>query len=364
MVAAAALDARLTLGGVSDGGASGSGAVDPIRIPEWIREPAERWWREMPPVARLFVGLAALDVVGRSIGFLAPPIPWGYLTPLGFVTSFLPHDLWILLPALLLIRRPDAHLATPWVIRGAIIVAVVEVASGPVQAVLYLPNLATIAVLVAAAAGLALAAAWALMARGLSVLTPRHPNPTVAGIATVAVALLGILAALYLADAIAAPGFDFGDPGYKQAVTLSNLTGPIRVVGWAYLMWVVIRGLGDPRRPAIATNLAGTGAILAACIVPVAAVLARLLGAVGVDLGGGSGFGELFQIVSWLGDTAGPTLVAAAFALGIAEPPTPYQATPTPNEPQATPNEPQATPNEPPATPNEPPEPTEAPSAP
>ena len=314
--------------------------VHPIRIPEWIREPAERWWREMPPVARLFVGLAALDIVGRSIGFLAPAIAWAYLTPLGFVTSFLPHDLWILLPALLIIRRPDAAAATPWIFRGALVVAIVEVARGPVQAILYLPGLATIQVLVGAAAGLALAGAWALMGRGLAVLTPRNPSPTVAGIATVAVALLGILVALYLAEAITAPAFDFGDPGYNQAVTLSNLTGPIQVVGWTYLVWVVIRGLGDPRRPPMATNTAGTGAIMAACIVPLAALFARLLGAVGVDLSGGSGFAELFQIVSWLGDIAGPTLVAAAFALGLAEPPTPYQAPAPASQPPETPSAP------------------------
>ncbi|HJW22412.1 MAG TPA: hypothetical protein VJ506_08295 [Candidatus Limnocylindrales bacterium] len=340
---------------MSEGGASGSGAVHPIRIPDWIREPAERWWREMPAVARLFVGLTALDVVGRSVGFLSPAIAWGFLTPLGFVTAFVPHDLWILLPALLIIRRPDAPAATLWIFGAALVVAIVEVARGPVQAILYVPSLATIGVLVGAAAGLALAAGWALLGRGLSVLAPRNPSPTVAGIATIAVALLGILIALYLAEAITAPAF--GDAAYNQAVTLGKLAGTIEMVAWTYLMWVVIRGLGDPWRPVMATNLAGTGAIMAACIVPVTSVLARLLGAVGVDLSGGSGFAELFQIVSWLGDIAGPTLIAAAFALGLAEPPTPYQA------PEA-PSQPPETPSQPPATPSEPPEPAEAPSAP
>jgi hypothetical protein len=312
---------------------SGTGVVDAIRIPPWIREPAERWWREMPRLARVFVGLALLDIVGRSFGVLAPGIPWGYLTPLSFVSAFVPHDLWIVLPALLVIRRPDAEAATPWVVRGAIVLAVAEFASGPGQAILGgVGGASTISVLVGAAASLGILAAWLLLGRGLAVLTPREPSQTVTQIANLAVAALGLLAALYLADTLVSPGFDFGDPAYNQAVTLSNLTGPFRVLAWAYLVWVVIRGFGDTRRPAIATATAGTGAILAAFIVPAASVAARLLGALGVDLSGGSGFGEVFLIVSWLGDIVGPSLIAIAFVLGLAEPPTAYQAPAAPIE--------------------------------
>lgn len=320
---------------------SDTGVVDPIRIPAWLREPAERWWREMPPLARVFVVLTVIDIVGRSLGVLAPTIAWGYITPLSFVSAYVPHDLWILLPALLLIRRPDAMTATPWVFRGALIVAIAEVARGPVQALLYAPSTAALSALVGAAAALALAAAWVALARGLLPLTPRDPEPTVAGVANLAVGFLGILAALWFAEVLVSPAVDVGDPGINQAITISSLAGPVQVLAWAYLVWVVLRGFGDARRPTIAVTTAAVGAAMAAFIVPATSILARLLGAVGVDLTGGSGFGEVFLIVGWLGDIVGPTLVALAFAIGLAEPPFPYVApeppaiVPLPPQPEA-----------------------------
>lgn len=278
----------------------------------------------MPPLARVFVALTAVDIVGRSLGVLAPTIAWGYITPLSFVSAYLPHDLWILLPALLLIRRPDAMTATPWVFRGALIVAIVEVARGPVEAILYAPSTGALSVLVGAAAALALAGAWVALARGLVPLTPRDPEPTVAGVANLAVGFLGILAALWFAEVLVSPAVDVGDPGTNQAITISSLAAPVQVLGWAYLVWVVLRGFGDPRRPTVPVTMAAVGAAMAAFIVPAISILARLLGAVGVDLTGGSGFGQVFLIVSWLGDIVGPTLLAVAFALGLAEPRFPY----------------------------------------
>lgn len=280
----------------------------------------------MPPLARVFVALTVIDIVGRSLGVLAPAIAWGYITPLSFVSAYLPHDLWILLPALLLIHRPDAMTATPWVFRGALIVAIIEVARGPVQALLYAPSTGALSALVGAAAGLALAAAWVALARGLVPLTPRDPEPTAAGVSNLAVGFLGILAALWFAEVLVSPAVDVGDPGVNQAITISSLAAPLEVLGWAYLVWVVVRGFGDPRRPTVAVTMAAVGAAMAAFIVPATSILARLLGAVGIDLTGGSGFGEVFLIVSWLGDIVGPTLVAVAFALGLAEPPFPYAA--------------------------------------
>jgi hypothetical protein len=316
---------------------SDTGVVDPIRIPAWLREPAERWWREMPPLARLFAGLALLDILGRSIGLLAPAIDWGSLTPLSFVTAFVPHDLWILLPALLLVRRPDSETAIPWVFGGALVVAIVEVVRGPVVTVLAGTSGATTAsVLVDAVAGIGLAVAWLMLGRGLAALTPRDRSETVDRLANLAAGALGLLAAVDLADLLVAQAIDLGDPALNQAMTLDSLTGPVQVLGWAYLLWVVIHGLGDARRPRIATAIAGAGAVMAAFIVPVFTVASRVLAAIGVDPSGGSGFGEVFLIIGWLGYVVGPSLVAIAFALGVAAPTSPYVAPAAPAVPAKT----------------------------
>ena len=312
-----------------------SGVVDPLRIPPWIREPAERWWRELPPLARVFVGLTLVDILGRSVGLLAPVVDWAYLTPLGFVSTFLPHDLWILLPALLVVRRPDAAVATPWILRGAVIVAVTELATAPLEALLGFgsTSLATLPLLAAVAGSVALLVGWLVLGRGLAALNPGEPTETAAMLANLCGGAVLLSAAIGLASTLVQPALDLGDPGLLQAMTLSSLAASLRLVGWAYLLWVVVRGVGDRRRSPAALTTAASGAILASVLLLAADLASRLLAGLGIDLSSGSGLGQVLMILEWLGYSIGPTLILVAFAIGLAEPPIPY--TPPPIVPAA-----------------------------
>src|SRR3954470_24578671 len=75
--------------------------VDPIRVPDWLRDRARRAWSSTPLLARGFVGLAILDVLARWFGILQPPQS-SFLDLRGLYAFFFPRELWILLPAILL----------------------------------------------------------------------------------------------------------------------------------------------------------------------------------------------------------------------------------------------------------------------
>lgn len=304
---------------------SDSGVVDPVRIPDWIREPAARAWRELPPLARVFVVLTLLDILGRSLGILGPTIDWAYVTPLSFVSAFLPHDLWILLPALLVVRRPDAASAMPWIFRGALVIAIAELVTGPVRGLLGLDvAAATMSALVLAASSVAMLAGWLLIGWGLAALTARDPGETAAVLANVSAAAVGLLAAIGLARILTSAPPDTGEPAFSQAMTLGSLAAALRLLGWAYLVWVVVRGFGDPRRPRAATMTAAVGAVLAGLVPLFTELTYSLLGAAGFDFSSPSGLQEVLIIIGWLGYVLGPSLVVASLGIGLADPPFPY----------------------------------------
>src|ERR1043166_1773692 len=90
----------------------------PLQAQAWVDR-----LRAWPMLAQIFVGLTVLDIVFRGLGVIQPAMYLSTQNPLTFVTAFLPHDALILLPALVVIRRRDAESAMPWVLRGAVLIA-------------------------------------------------------------------------------------------------------------------------------------------------------------------------------------------------------------------------------------------------
>jgi hypothetical protein len=305
------------------------GVVDPLRLPGWLREPLERAWRREPRIARLFVGLTVVDVLGRSVGLLAPAIDWAHLTPLSLVTAFLPHDLWILLPALLMLRRPDAADATPSILWGSIALAAQELLGGPLEA---LVGFGTAAVAVSIVAVGVRIVGWLLLARGLAALNPRLPSESVAGLSNLVAGAVGLTVALYLVDLVTRPAFDLGNPGLEQLLTLNDLLVTLAPLGWAYLLWIIVRGSGDSRRPSEAVVTATAGAVSWAFLGLLVVVLDRTL--LPSQSPGPSSLRDVVTVLAWLGGVVGPTLIVAGFALGLAEPPFVAAAEPEP-EPDA-----------------------------
>jgi hypothetical protein len=324
-----------------------AGVVGQLRVPDWFREPVERAWREMPPIVRLFLGLALIDIVGRSLGLLAPRIDFGNTTLLAVLGSVLPHDLWIVLPALLFLRRPDAATATPWIFRGAIVLAGVEFLAQPLQGIIGYgsPGLATIATVIAFAASGVRLVAWLLMALGLAGLNPREPSPNVAALSNVVAVSVGISIAFGLVDVLTTSAADLGffDAGLREVLTLNGLAGALALAAWAYFLWVVVRSVGDPRRPPESTTLAAAGAVLVGILGVFVALFFRILSAISPEeLANPSGFTEVVSILGWVSTALGPSLIVVAFALGLAEPPLPYvppvttPSPPAPAEPERT----------------------------
>ena len=80
------------------------GVVDPIRIPGAAR--VRRLWARLPLLSRVFVALAAVDVVVRGLGLFGTSLFLEIDHRLTWLTAFLPHDALILLPAVIVARRP------------------------------------------------------------------------------------------------------------------------------------------------------------------------------------------------------------------------------------------------------------------
>jgi hypothetical protein len=297
--------------------------VDPIRVPDWLRDRARRAWTDTPLVARVFVGLAIVDVLVRWFGILQPPQS-SFVDLRGLYGFFMPHELWILLPAILLVRRPDAGRATPLILYGAVLVAVVRLAGASVTDLFGGTEPSAWLVLGAVRAVL-LAAGWVLVARGLRRLNPAEPEPTAAGLANLVLgcSLLGSGVALVSSLVHVASDIGLGTGG---ADVLSIAGSTAAEVAWAYLLWIVIRGMGDSRRPGLALGVAATGASVTGVLTGLTMIVGPVLTAAqpSVEFWTGSGFQDLFNALGFIAVALGETLVVASFALGLAEPPIPY----------------------------------------
>ncbi len=300
-------------------------AIDSIRVPDWIREPAEQAWRETPVVARLFIGLALVDVLSRGLGVLQPRVDPG-LDLFGIYAMLVPHDLWILLPAILVVRRPDAAKATPLVFWGAAVAAVTTLVERPLEAMLGGPYGATaLSLEVGILAGMALVAAWILVARGLVALATAAPTPEVAGLSNLVLGLglVGVFVELGR-GLLSAPAT--GLPGIDGLLALGDLVAAGRAVAWLYLLWIVIRAVGDLRRPAVATMTAAIGAAMVGLLDAASSVLGAAIGALQSPLPyGGGTLSEMTYALALLSLGVGQALLVVGFALGLAEPPIPYE---------------------------------------
>ena len=302
-----------------------TGVVEPLRIPPWLREPVERTWRESPVVVRAFVILAFVDVISRSLGILQPRSFVG-ADLFALYAMLIPHDLWILLPAVLVVRRPDVARATPLVFAGAVTIALVTVLGRPIQSWFEGPvGISSLSVEIGILESLAKLGAWVLIARGLAALNPARPSASIAGLSNL---VLGAgLVALFVGfgrDLLNAP--QTGIPSLDGLLALSNVVAYTQLIAWLYLLWIVIRGVGDTRRSPLATAAAAVGAAMAGLLDDVA-ILAGVVGTSlqsTAPLGGGVGLANLDYAFSFLSVGVGQALVVVAFALGLAEPPVPY----------------------------------------
>ena len=295
-----------------------SGVVDPIRVPAALQPIVDRV-RAWPRIAQVFVGLTVLDVLGRAIGLVEPDIYLSTDNPITFVSAFLPRDAFILLPALIVLRRRDAESATPLVLWGAVILALRELLWTTTASLVgrLTPEDPGPLFWLSGLGAVVLGVGWFVLGQGLARLNPRDVRAPIAGLANVGLWLVaGNALFVLVATVLARPNIanDPGTGGYE----LSNIVAAVSMLGFATFVRAVLRGLEDPSRSLPVTRLAAIGVLLTAVI----GLLASVLHAFAV-----AGFPFLSQLASALGptlailsDLVGYTLVLVAFGLGFAAP--------------------------------------------
>jgi len=299
---------------------SSDGVVGALRVPDRLREPVERAWREAHPIARAFVLLTIGDVLLRALGILEPTFGNLFADPLALVGTFVPRDAWLLLPAILLLRRPDAAIVTPWIVWSAVAIALVEFVSIPLRSMIgtVLPNSFAVSLWLAILASLVLAVARATLARGLSALNVARPSETIAGLANLVAIGVGVQLVLGLAVILTAG--QTGIPDIDRLVPWSAFANLLALAAWGAVAWTIVRAFGDESRPEWALILATAGAVLSGIVGifgSIGAVLAQGLGA-------SAGTSALSTVGAWATFVLGPGLVVAGFAFGLGEPATPY----------------------------------------
>jgi hypothetical protein len=295
-------------GGVTESKPAASpdlGVVDPMRIPGGAA--ARRAWDGLPILARVFIVLAAVDVVVRALGLLDTNLGLLLGVPLTWFTAFFPHDALILLPALVVIRRPDALDATPMVVRGAVLVALVEVLNAPLRGLfsggrldpVLLPSVVSILGILLTAGG------WWWMAQGLRWMNPVRPLETYAGLANLVGGGIAFAALANLALVLFRPAADVGNATWTSLLQLDSALFAVPSLALAYLARVVVLGTGDPNRPIAATYLATASLTLYA-------IGSVLLLAVGE--------GAIWIVIGFVTGPVAMTGFVVAFGLGLADP--------------------------------------------
>jgi hypothetical protein len=307
--------------------------ADPIRIPPWLREGAERAWREAPPLARLFVGLTLFDVLVRLLRLVEP---WIYFDQgvLAFIGSFAPRDLLILLPAILVLRRPDAARITPLVVAGAIAMALLQLLARPIALVVTDGlNDDTLVNLYDLAAAAIQAAAWIAIAIGLRRLSAGKPTPFTTGLANLAAIGIVVQLGLQTAATLWPRPVDLLDVQADPVRVGVNVLASFEILGWAFLLRQVVRGLDDGRRPMRAL-VAGSTAALLASFVGIVPAIVQLISMIQLSWVVDGFASPVYLLLVELSGGWATSLLVVAFALGLAEPPVLMAA------PAATPAEP------------------------
>lgn len=296
------------------------GVVDPLRLPDGVLRAWQRsvaWFTVQPALGQLFIGLAAVDVLVRAVGIVGPPIYLDLGSPVGILNSFLPHDLLILLPALIVVRRTGAAEDTPNILDGAILIALVELLSHPTGALASTAGGIGPWAVVSLSATIVTAVGWVWVGRGLAGLNP-EPSSNAAGWANLAA--IGIIATVVLTGAsfLIGPGFDVGDEQANSFLTLNQLGLILAPLALAYVGRTVIRGFDDERRPEMALRLGAAGVLLAAG-------LGLVVNAIVVLATAEVGFAESiarvggWSLVYWLATGGAISLLVLAFGLGLAD---------------------------------------------
>jgi hypothetical protein len=309
-------------------GTTSLGVVDPLRLP--IPAGVARWWAGLPLIGRAFVGLAVLDVVGRAAGLLEPEFVVDLGQPILMLAQVLPRDLVILLPALILTRRRDAGAASPLVLRGATLIAIVELISP--QLATYVggigpDTLLSWSIVAILTAGLK-ATGWIAIAIGLLALSPPQPSRTIAGIANLVAGGIAGMALLQLALALSGPRIEMFDADWNLYLQAASGFAVLESFALAFLARVVIRGAEDPRRPFVATRMAATafGVIGTIAIIDLVLGLATLFRTT-FGLGFIPGFGPTEALgvgyatiaCGWFGSNLMTSAFLVAFGLGLAD---------------------------------------------
>jgi len=269
-------------------------------------------FRRLPAIAQAFIILTILDAVARTLGLIEPSVGGDEI---GLFASFSPRDAWIVLPAIVLIRRPTAAAETPWVYRGALFVAIVTMLARPTAVLLgnLLPadDIESHVALVVVESVL-MGVAFLVIGCGLERLNPKAPPPAIAGLANLAAfGVLGAFVVGFIASLLTDLRLDiiFSPPWWSYA------GGIFHGACVAYLVRAATRSLGDRTRWETATRTAASGALLWALglfgegVVAGSYVITHAL-SLSADLA--LAF-ELLQAV-------GPLLIVVGFGLGLADP--------------------------------------------
>jgi hypothetical protein len=291
--------------------AEGLGVVAPLRIPGAAA--ARRAFLGLPPVARLFIGLAGVDVVVRGLGLFGTGLFLFLDNPLTWFSAFFPHDALILLPALILARRPNAIEATPLVMRGAIAVALVELLNTPLRGIVSGNPLDPIVTptIVSIVAILFLAGGWYWLALGLRALNPMRPADSSVGLANLVSGALVITALTSFVTTLFVPAPDVGNPSWTALFQLNSAMLVVQSLAFAYLARVVILGTSDPARPTVATNLAAGSLVLVA--------IGAILLTIGPLLVPVTGDNAIWVVLGWLTGPVAMAAFVASFGLGLAD---------------------------------------------
>jgi hypothetical protein len=287
-----------------------TGVVGELRIPE----PVRRAYRSTPGLAMLFIGLAIADAMVRTLGLFQPAVHLELAQPLTVVGSFLPRDLLILLPAVIVIRLPSAPRVTPFVLAGAVGVSLGQLLELPLGSVVLPPAMGY------SAATLVPALGWIALGWGLATLNPKTPPPTVAGTANLVAAVVVIAAAVLGVLPLAVPReLDLRDPSILNAVVSIAIVQILGALAGGFFLRAVVRGFGDPRRPNLATSLGTFAALLAASLSLGIAVLA-VVGRVDSGLLAPIVQSPIYVPLFWLAGGGATSLLVIAFGLGLADP--------------------------------------------
>jgi hypothetical protein len=295
----------------------GLGVVDPIRIPGAAS--VARAWSRLPRLGRAFVVLAAVDVALRVLGVGGLTLYLDLANPAAFFIFAIPHYALILLPTVLLLRRPDAAEATPLILRGAVALALVELVSEPLFTVLVLgagPDLTSWALLQIAAV-FARAGGYVAIALGMLALQAFAPGPAIRGLANLVAGVMIATAVTVVLLGVVFPPTDFGYPGMGGLTLLVGIAHELATVGLAVLGWAILRGTVDARRPVEATYIA-SGAILIAAANSFLTLGANLATMGQIMLGGPAAIVAPMGL-GFLGTGAVLVLLVVAFGLGLAD---------------------------------------------